>query len=77
MKLEKMQEICDRMQAPNMNGCCRCPLFTTILKNGCLKNHRYEIVEQYKKYKAENNEIMALKTMNNYKDLEGKVINKQ
>lgn len=70
-----MQKICD--DAQKNKGCIGCKLFTPIIENGCLKNHRYDIVEQYKKYKAENNEIMALKTINDYQNLERKVLNNQ
>lgn len=75
MKLETMQKICDESQK-NM-GCINCKLFTPMLEKGCLKNHRYEIVEQYKKYITEKNEIMAEKTMNDYKDLERKVLSSE
>ena len=42
-----MQEICDKQQ--ENKGCCNCPLFTPLIENGCLKNHRYEVSKKYQK----------------------------
>ena len=72
MKIKEMQEICD--QAQKNKGCIGCKLFTPKLENGCLKNHRYEIIEKYKKYKEEKNNILAEKTMNEYKELERSIL---
>ena len=72
MKIAEMQTICDKQQH-NM-GCCKCPLFTPLLENGCLKNHRYEISKKYQNAITSNNEVLAEKIMKDYQDLERKVL---
>ena len=72
MKIAKMQEICNKQQ--NNLGCCKCPLFTTLLENGCLKNHRYEISKKYQQAITNKNEVLAEKIMKDYQDLERKVL---
>lgn len=69
MKIKQMQMICDNAQ-PN-HGCISCKLAIKEF-DGCLKNHRYDVEELYKKYKAEKNEIMANKVVKDYQELERK-----
>ena len=72
MKISKMQEICDKQQ--ENKGCCNCPLFTPLIENGCLKNHRYEVSKKYQKAITEKNEVLAEKIMKDYQELERKII---
>ena len=69
MKLKEMQIICDKAQLKH--GCIACPL-RIHEHDGCLKNHRYDIEEKYRSYIKDKNEVMANKTMLEYKELERK-----
>ena len=75
MKYNQMQEICNKMQAPNMNGCCRCPLHNKNVEGGCLKNYRAETEEKYRQAKEEKNDILANKIMKDYQEIERSVLN--
>ena len=73
MKIKKMQKICH-----DHKGICKeCPLnankeWEEKLESWCMIQVKQNYIKAYKKYKEEHNDILAERTMMQYKQLEQK-----
>lgn len=76
MKMREMLKHCQE----NKGICAGCAMnvnqnWFNDLTSWCLVKIREKYIEHYKKYKEENNELMAQKVMEEYKKLERKYLN--